>query len=52
MGWTLDKTIGYPWCLLVLLGAGNLKAGMGVGAFVCMIWGVWWTGLINGNWGA
>jgi hypothetical protein len=52
MGWTLDKLIGYPWCLLVLLGAGNLKAGMGVGAFVCMVWGVWWTGLINGGWSA
>lgn len=52
MGWALDKLIGYPWCLLVLLGAGNLKAGMGVGAFVCMVWGVWWTGLINGTWSA
>ncbi|ORX36766.1 Endonuclease/exonuclease/phosphatase [Kockovaella imperatae] len=44
IGQILDKLIGWPWCILVLLGFGNTRAGMGVGAFAAMIWGVWWSG--------
>lgn len=52
LGTVLDKLVGWPWTLLVLMGAGNLKAGMGVGAFGAMVWGVWWMGIIGGNWSA
>ncbi|WWC61739.1 uncharacterized protein I303_104324 [Kwoniella dejecticola CBS 10117] len=45
LGTSLDRLIGWPWCLLVLLGGGNEKTGLGVTAFVTMIWGVWWSGV-------
>ena len=44
IGSTLDKLIGWPWCVLVLLGYGNARTGMGVGAFAAMVWGIWWSG--------
>ena len=48
IGTALDKLIGWPWTILVLLGLGDMKAGMGVSAFVAMIWGVWWSGAWSG----
>lgn len=51
-GWILDRLVGWPWTLAVLLGWGNPAAGMGVGAFLAMVWGVWWTGLFSGHWSA
>jgi hypothetical protein len=45
LGTLLDRAVGWPWCLLVLLGWGNEKTGMGVSAFLAMIWGVWWSGI-------
>ncbi|WRT66259.1 uncharacterized protein IL334_003212 [Kwoniella shivajii] len=45
MGSLLDRLIGWPWCLLVALGGGNDKTGLGVSAFLAMIWGVWWSGV-------
>jgi hypothetical protein len=45
IGTALDKLIGWPWTILVLLGFGDMRAGMGVSAFVAMIWGVWWSGV-------
>lgn len=47
-GTLLDRLVGYPWCLIVLLGFGNDRAGMGIGAFLAMIWTIWWTGLYSG----
>ncbi|WWD17405.1 hypothetical protein CI109_101846 [Kwoniella shandongensis] len=45
LGTILDRIVGWPWCLVVLLGGGNERTGMGVGAFLAMIWGVYWTGV-------
>ncbi|ORY34119.1 Endonuclease/exonuclease/phosphatase [Naematelia encephala] len=45
LGTILDRTVGWPWCILVLLGYGNPTAGMGVSAFVAMVFGVWWSGV-------
>ncbi|WVQ80506.1 hypothetical protein IAT38_002611 [Cryptococcus sp. DSM 104549] len=45
VGTLLDKLVGWPYCLIVLLGWGNEKAGMGVSAFVAMVWSVWWSGV-------
>jgi len=45
LGTALDKLIGWPWTVLVLLGFGDMRAGMGVSAFVTMIWGVWFSGV-------
>lgn len=45
VGTILDRLVGWPWCLIVLLGGGNTQTGMGVSAFVAMIWGVWWSGV-------
>lgn len=52
LGWILDRLVGWPWTLAVLLGWGNPAAGMGVGAFLAMVWGVWWTGLFSGHYSA
>lgn len=52
LGMILDRLIGWPWTALVLLGFGNAQAGMGVSAFVAMVWGVWWSGLVNGSFSA
>lgn len=49
VGNILDKLVGWPWSIVVLLGFGNEKAGMGVSAFLAMIWGVWWTGMVQGH---
>lgn len=46
-GTLLDRLIGWPWCIIVLLGFGNTRTGMGVSAFVAMIWGIWWSGLYS-----
>ena len=48
VGHLVDKAVGLPWCLMILLGFGNLQAGMGVSALVAMIWGVWWSGALTG----
>lgn len=48
VGMLLDRLIGWPWTILVLLGFGNDKAGMGVGAFLGMVWGIWWSGMFSG----
>ncbi|CAK9779673.1 DNase I-like protein [Cutaneotrichosporon oleaginosum] len=48
VGSILDRAVGLPWSILVLLGFGNQKAGMGVSAFLAMFWGVWWSGLVGG----
>jgi hypothetical protein len=48
VGNILDRAVGFPWSILVLLGFGNEKTGMGVSAFLAMIWGVWWSGLVGG----
>ncbi|WVO16307.1 hypothetical protein L204_103982 [Cryptococcus depauperatus] len=48
IGTLMDKIIGWPWCFFVLLGRGNSQAGMGVSAFLAMVWGVWWSGVMNG----
>jgi hypothetical protein len=48
IGTILDKVVGWPWTILVLLGFGDMRAGMGVSAFVAMIWGVWWSGAWSG----
>lgn len=45
IGTLLDRLIGWPWTILVLLGFGNEKAGMGVSAFLAMVWSVWWSGV-------
>ena len=45
LGTALDKLVGWPWTILVLLGFGDMRAGMGVSAFVAMIWGVWFSGV-------
>ena len=45
LGTALDKLVGWPWTILVLLGFGDMRAGMGVGAFVAMIWAVWFSGV-------
>lgn len=45
VGSILDRLIGWPWTILVLLGFGNDKAGLGVSAFLAMIWGVWQSGV-------
>ncbi|WVR07141.1 hypothetical protein IAU60_004182 [Kwoniella sp. DSM 27419] len=45
LGTVLDKLIGWPWCILVLLGGGNERTGLGVSAFLTMVWGVWWSGV-------
>lgn len=47
VGTTLDSLVGWPWTILVLLGFGNEKAGMGVGAFLAMVWSVWWSGVFS-----
>lgn len=49
VGSVLDRLIGWPWTILVLLGFGNEKAGMGVSAFLTLIWGVWWSGVFSGS---
>ncbi|OCF40489.1 hypothetical protein I317_05727 [Kwoniella heveanensis CBS 569] len=49
LGTFLDRAIGLPWCLIVLLGGGNERTGLGVGAFFAMIWGVWWSGVWSGS---
>lgn len=46
IGTLLDRLVGWSWTILVLLGFGNEKAGMGVGAFLAMVWSVWWTGIL------
>lgn len=48
IGIVADRLVGWPWCLFVLLGGGNLQAGMGVSAFIAMVWGVWWSGVYSG----
>lgn len=48
IGILADRIVGWPWCLFVLVGGGNLQAGMGVSAFIAMIWGVWWSGVYSG----
>ena len=48
LGTVLDKAVGWPWTLLVLMGFGDLRAGMGVSAFVAMVWGIWWSGVWSG----
>lgn len=48
VGNILDRLVGFPWAIMVLLGFGNERAGMGVSAFLAMIWGVWWSGLVRG----
>lgn len=48
VGTLLDRLVGWPWTILVLLGFGNDKAGMGVSAFIAMVWGIWWSGLFSG----
>lgn len=45
VGLFFDRLVGWPWALIVLLGGGNLQAGMGVSAFIAMIWGIWWSGV-------
>ncbi|WWC89431.1 uncharacterized protein L201_004355 [Kwoniella dendrophila CBS 6074] len=45
LGMFLDRLIGYPWTIIILLGGGNEKTGLGVSAFLAMIWGVWWSGV-------
>lgn len=47
-GTLLDRLVGWPWCIIVLLGFGNTRTGMGVSAFVAMIWGIWWSGIYSG----
>ena len=47
-GMICDRLVGWPWCLVVLLGGGNAQAGMGISAFVAMIWGIWWSGFWTG----
>jgi hypothetical protein len=47
IGTLADKAVGWPWTLVVLLGAGNPSAGMGVSAFIAMIWGIWWSGVYS-----
>ncbi|BEJ10962.1 hypothetical protein CspHIS471_0103840 [Cutaneotrichosporon sp. HIS471] len=47
-GNVLDRLVGLPWCVVALLGFGNDKTGMGVSAFLAMIWGLWWSGLMKG----
>lgn len=49
LGWALNTLIGWPWCLFVALGGGNTRTGMGVSAFLTMIWGVWWSGFLSGS---
>ncbi|OCF74753.1 hypothetical protein I204_05135 [Kwoniella mangroviensis CBS 8886] len=48
MGMFLDRLIGWPWCVVVALGGGNERTGLGVGAFIAMVWGVWWSGVWSG----
>jgi len=48
LGTILDRLVGWPWCLIVLLGGGNAQTGMGVSAFVAMLWGAWWSGVWSG----
>lgn len=47
IGTLADKIVGWPWTIVVLLGAGNPSAGMGVSAFITMIWGIWWSGIYS-----
>ncbi|KAL7421696.1 hypothetical protein Q5752_003466 [Cryptotrichosporon argae] len=47
VGTVLDRAIGWPWVIAVLLGFGNAQAGLGVGGFLAMVWGVWWTGVFS-----
>lgn len=47
VGSILDRLLGWPWTIMVGLGLGNQKAGMGVSAFLALIWGLWWSGLYS-----
>lgn len=48
LGTLLDRAVGWPWTVMVLLGFGNVQAGMGVSAFIAMVWGAWWSGIWSG----
>jgi hypothetical protein len=47
VGTLLDRLVGWPWTILVLMGFGNEKTGMGVSAFLAMVWSVWWSGVFS-----
>ncbi|WVQ72601.1 hypothetical protein IAR50_002159 [Cryptococcus sp. DSM 104548] len=47
VGTVLDKAVGWPWTLIVLLGFGNPQAGMGVSALFAMLWSIWWSGVFS-----
>ncbi|ODO08060.1 hypothetical protein I350_03643 [Cryptococcus amylolentus CBS 6273] len=47
IGTVLDKAVGWPWTLFVLLGFGDSRAGMGVSALFAMLWSIWWSGVFS-----
>ena len=48
IGAILNKVVGWPWCVLVLLGWGHAGTGLGVTATIAMIWGAWSAGIWSG----
>ncbi|GMK56701.1 hypothetical protein CspeluHIS016_0305410 [Cutaneotrichosporon spelunceum] len=48
-GNVVDRLVGIPWCIIALLGFGNDKTGMGVTAFLAMVYGAWSSGLIKSS---
>ncbi|WOO77075.1 Inositol-1,4,5-trisphosphate 5-phosphatase 2 [Vanrija pseudolonga] len=48
IGHVLDRLIGFPWLLIVILGFGNVKHGGGVAAFLILAYNLYRTGIFMG----
>lgn len=46
VGMLADRLAGWTWCLLVVLGAGNLKIGLSITLSV-LLFGLWWSNIIR-----
>ncbi len=46
LGTLIDRTVGWPWFIVVTLTKD--PKGMGLSAFLALLWGIWWSGYWSG----